>query len=143
MKNKYGIGFLLFLILIVFGITCAYQLSLNRGKREIQAEKTAEKQKTQDLSIAADGQALKEDCYYLKSLNGYVVVYLNDKKTVYEYTDIPLDGLPETLQQEIHNGKYVETSAALYGFLENYTRKNRLKKTSTKENQRKETSKNQ
>ena len=28
MKNKYGIGFLLFLILIVFGITCAYQLSL-------------------------------------------------------------------------------------------------------------------
>ena len=37
MKNKYGIGFLLFLILIVFGITCAYQLSLNRGKREIQA----------------------------------------------------------------------------------------------------------
>ena len=49
MKNKYGIGFLLFLILIVFGITCAYQLSLNRGKREIQAEKTAEKQKTQDL----------------------------------------------------------------------------------------------
>ena len=49
MKNKYGIGFLLCLILIVFGITCAYQLSLNRGKREIQAEKTAEKQKTQDL----------------------------------------------------------------------------------------------
>ena len=94
MKNKYGIGFLLFLILIVFGITCAYQLSLNRGKREIQAEKTAEKQKTQDLSVAADGQALKEDCYYLKSLNGYVVVYLNDKKTVYEYADIPLDGLP-------------------------------------------------
>ena len=51
----------------------------------------------------------------------FVFVYLNDKKTVYEYTDIPLDGLPETLQQEIHNGKYVETSAALYGFLENYS----------------------
>ena len=30
MKNKYGIGFLLFLILVVFGITCAYQLSLNK-----------------------------------------------------------------------------------------------------------------
>ena len=45
MKNKYGIGFLLFLILIVFGITCAYQLSLNRGKREIQAEKTEKRKK--------------------------------------------------------------------------------------------------
>lgn len=72
MKNKYGIGFLLFLILIVFGITCAYQLSLNRGKREIQAEKTAEKQKTQDFSVAADGQALKEDCYYLKDRKSVV-----------------------------------------------------------------------
>ena len=78
MKNKYGIGFLLFLILIVFGITCAYQLSLNRGKREIQAEKTAEKQKTQDLSIAADGQALKEDCYYLKSLNGLSLIHISE-----------------------------------------------------------------
>ena len=34
MKNKYGIGFLLFLILVVFGITCAYQLSLNRNREK-------------------------------------------------------------------------------------------------------------
>ena len=122
MKNKYGIGFLLFLILVVFGITCAYQLSLNKGKREIQAKIKAEEQAEKgDFSVAADGQALKEDCYYLKALNGYVVVYLNDKKTVYEYTDILLDGLPETLQKEIKNGKYVETSEELYGFLENYS----------------------
>ena len=103
MKNKYGIGFLLFLILVVFGITCAYQLSLNKGKREIQAEIN------------------KDDCYYLKELNGYVVVYLSDKKTVYEYTDISLEGLPENLQKEIQNGKYIETSESLYGFLENYS----------------------
>ena len=45
MKNKYGIGFLMFLILVVFGITCAYQLSLNKGKREIQAEINAKEQK--------------------------------------------------------------------------------------------------
>ena len=89
MKNKYGIGFLLFLILVVFGITCAYQL--NKGKREIQAEINAKEQKEMNnTSVAADGQALKDDCYYLKELNGYVVVYLSDKKTVYEYTDISL-----------------------------------------------------
>ena len=74
MKNKYGIGFLLFLILVVFGITCAYQLSLNKGKREIQAEINAKEQREMnDTSVAADGQALKDDCYYLKELNGYVV----------------------------------------------------------------------
>lgn len=95
MKNKYGIGFLLFLILVVFGITCAYQLSLNKGKREIQAEINAKEQKEMNnTSVAADGQALKDDCYYLKELNGYVVVYLSDKKTVYEYTDISLEDLP-------------------------------------------------
>ena len=66
MKNKYGIGFLLFLILVVFGITCAYQLSLNKGKREIQAEINAKEQREMnDTSVAADGQALKDDCYYL------------------------------------------------------------------------------
>ena len=80
MKNKYGIGFLLFLILVVFGITCAYQLSLNKGKREIQAEINAKEQKEMNnSSVEADGQALKDDCYYLKELNGYVVVYLSDK----------------------------------------------------------------
>ena len=122
MKNKYGIGFLLFLILVVFGITCAYQLSLNKGKREIQAEINAKEQKEMNnTSVAADGQALKDDCYYLKEFNGYVVVYLSDKKTVYEYTDISLEGLPENLQKEIQNGKYIETSENLYGFLENYS----------------------
>lgn len=122
MKNKYGIGFLLFLILVVFGITCAYQLSLNKGKREIQAEINAKEQKKMNnTSVAADGQALKDDCYYLKELNGYVVVYLSDKKTAYEYTDISLENLPENLQKEIRNGKYIETSESLYGFLENYS----------------------
>ena len=99
MKNKYGIGFLLFLILVVFGITCAYQLSLNKGKREIQAEINAKEQKEMNnTSVAADGQALKDDCYYLKELNGYVVVYLSDKKTVYEYTAV------ETDSQRYHGG---------------------------------------
>lgn len=122
MKNKYGIGFLLFLILVVFVITCAYQLRLNKGKQEIRAEIKAEEQKeTTDSSVAAGGQARKEDCYYLKELNGYVVVYLSDKKTAYEYTDIPMNGLPSDLQKEIRNGKYIETSEALYGFLENYS----------------------
>ena len=100
MKNKYGIGFLLFLILVVFGITCAYQLSLNKGKREIQAEINAKEQREMnDTSVAADGQALKDDCY----------------------TDISLEYLPENLQKEIQNGKYIETSESLYGFLENYS----------------------
>ena len=71
MKNKYGIGFLMFLILVVFGITCAYQLSLNKGKREIQAEINAKEQKEMNnTSVAADRQAIKEDRYYQMKING-------------------------------------------------------------------------
>ena len=31
------------------------------------------------------------------------------------------DELPELLRQEIRNGKYIESTAELYGFLENYS----------------------
>ena len=54
-------------------------------------------------------------------VNGYIVVYLSDKKTPYEYTDILYDQLPERLRDEIRNGKYVEGQKELYGFLENYS----------------------
>ena len=54
-------------------------------------------------------------------VNGYVVVYLSDRKTPYEYTDILYDELPAILRQEIRNGKYLEGSEELFGFLENYS----------------------
>ena len=54
-------------------------------------------------------------------VNGYIVVYLSDKKTPYEYTDIRFDELPSSLREEVRNGKYVEGEAQLYGFLENYS----------------------
>ena len=64
---------------------------------------------------------MKEDCYYLKNVNGYVVVFLSDKKTAYEYTDILCEELPESVREEIANGKYIENQEELYGFLENYS----------------------
>ena len=71
--------------------------------------------------IETGSKASKNDCYYLMEVNGYIVVYFSDKKTPYEYTDIHYDELPELLRQEIRNGKYIESTAELYGFLENYS----------------------
>ena len=125
MKNKYGIGFLICMLLMACAVTAAYQVSLNREKEELRAEiKAQEQRKAADekqTTVTADGQALKEDCYSLMERNGYVVVYLKDKKTAYEYTDILFSELPETIQKEIKNGKYIENTQALYGFLENYS----------------------
>ena len=124
MKNKYGIGFFIAAIVIVFAISAAYQLSFQKAKEQVRTEIAEEEQKNADIqepSMSTEGQALKEDCYYLMEVNGYVVVYLSDKKTAYEYTDIRFDELPSTLQEEIRNGKYIEDTESLYGFLENYS----------------------
>ncbi|OYP01270.1 hypothetical protein CG709_11305, partial [Lachnotalea glycerini] len=59
--------------------------------------------------------------YYLKDENGYVTVYYIDKSTIYEYTNIAVDSLPEDLQEELVTGKYMSTMNELYNFLENYS----------------------
>lgn len=125
MRNKYGIGFIVITIVALMIVTGAYQLSFQKAKEHAEVKVTEEEQDvavaTPEPTIAADGQALKEDCYYLMEVNGYVVVYLSDKKTPYEYTDILYEELPDSLQDEIRNGKYIEDVSELYGFLENYS----------------------
>lgn len=127
MKNKYGIGFFTVAIIAVLLITCAYQFSFHKAKEraaEARIQKEENLMRTEEIkeeSVAADGDAMKEDCYYLMEVNGYIVVYLSDRKTAYEYTDIPYDELPDRIRKEIRNGKYIENTEELYGFLENYS----------------------
>ena len=44
-----------------------------------------------------------------------------DKKTVYEYTDIKVEILPEEIQKQIRSGNYITDIQQLYNFLENYS----------------------
>ena len=126
MKNKYGIGFFAVTIIAVLMITCAYQFTFQKAKERAQAEQKTEEEERKETgaeeeSVTADGAALKEDCYYLMEVNGYLVVYLGDRKTPYEYTDIPYDELPALVREEVRNGKYIKSAEELYGFLENYS----------------------
>ena len=50
-----------------------------------------------------------------------VIVYLDDQTSIYEYTNIRVEELPEELQNEIREGKRLEGKDKLYGFLENYS----------------------
>lgn len=115
MRKKYGIGLaigVLFLLLIGAGYSvCKYHISEKRLSENVKAENLA----------SAKGDAVKNSGYYLKNLNGYLAVYLQDGKTLYEYTTISLQALPQELQDEIASGKWIETTEELYGFLENYS----------------------
>lgn len=59
--------------------------------------------------------------FYIMVEKNYIVVYCDDKKTLYMKTNIMLDDLSEELQQEIINGMFVEDEKTLYYFLESYS----------------------
>lgn len=123
MKTKYIVGF--FAAILIFGVllTAGYQISYERVAEHSAAPGN---EVTDTRSITAEGEAAAEDAeedegYYLCEMQGFVVVYLNDRKTIYEMTEIPLSDLPEEVQQEVAAGKYIATRDELYGFLENYS----------------------
>lgn len=59
--------------------------------------------------------------FYLAVKDHEVVVYLEDQETVYINTGILLETLPEDLQIEIMEMRFVEDEGALYNFLETYS----------------------
>lgn len=59
--------------------------------------------------------------FYLAVYDNKVVVYLEDMQTVYIETDIRLDSLPATLQQNIIDMMWIRDEEELYSFLENYS----------------------
>lgn len=120
MKKKYGIGFLIGMIMLTLFLVCAYQLSYDRAMRKLEAkQKKLEKEQTN--VIETKGTAQKGDGYLIKEKDGYIIVYFSDGKTVYEYTTIEIQYLPKEVQEEVKKGKKAATIGQVYGFLENYS----------------------
>lgn len=126
-NKKYSIGFLIAGLAAMLLVSGAYQISYNTAVEHAKEEKAVpEKKEPEEAeSVAAEGEVTEAEtedyCYYLLEVNGYVVVYLDDKKTIYEYTSIDVETLPVLLQNEVKNGKYIKDIEELYGFLENYS----------------------
>lgn len=117
MKKRYGIGFLIGMILFTLILVCAYQLSYDRAMRRLEAKQ----EKLQENVVETKGKAKKGDGYVIKEKDGYIIVYLSDEKTVYEYTTIETKYLPQEVRKEVEKGKKVSTIGQVYGFLENYS----------------------
>ena len=78
------------------------------------------------LSFSADQVVVqksyeKADGFYLVNEDNYVVVYDKDLKYLYMNTGILTEELPQALQQEIIQMKYIESEEELYHFLESYS----------------------
>lgn len=59
--------------------------------------------------------------FYLMVADHFIVVCEEDRSTLYMNTDILLERLPDSLQREIMEGKYVSSEEELYLFLESYS----------------------
>ncbi len=59
--------------------------------------------------------------FYLMVADHFIVVYEEDRSTLYMNTDILLERLPDILQREIMAGKFVASEEELYLFLESYS----------------------
>ncbi|OUQ50736.1 hypothetical protein [Lachnoclostridium sp. An118] len=128
MKKRLSIGFFTAALAAFIALAAAYHFTYERAverAREEVALSVRDEEETETeqsgQAVTTEGDAFKEDAYYLMEVNGYVVVFLSDKRTAYEYTSIEVSSLPATLQNEIKNGKYIESTELLYSFLENYT----------------------
>ena len=122
MKSRYIIGFFAVFVAAGLILTAGYQFTYNKVLERQAAQPQDEVYGTE--SIAAVGGAVKNDeneGYYLRELHGFVAVYLSDKETVYEFTEIPVSDLPEEVRQEVAEGKYISDMKELYAFLENYS----------------------
>ena len=53
--------------------------------------------------------------------DGYLTVYDGNRKQVILYTDIPVFSLPQAVQEEVMDGKYIQTEEELYNLLESYS----------------------
>lgn len=59
--------------------------------------------------------------YYILAENGKILVYLSDRKTLYDTTDIGLEQLPEQTRIQVLRGLEIESPEELYDFLETFT----------------------
>lgn len=117
-KFFYSISVLLFLCIVSMAYYGTYGLAEKRNTESEQQEQTMEETDAALVSSQEEGGYGK---YYLKESDGFVIVYKEDKQTVFETTGISLDTLPDSLQEEIKAGKYVKSEKELYSFLENYS----------------------
>ncbi len=76
---------------------------------------------TQEELQFVEGRVVKLHGYYLKNLDGMVVVYEDDPEQPYLVTDIRVEDLPINLQEEIKDKLEIADEKSLYDFLESYT----------------------
>ncbi len=127
--NRVRIFFLVTAVLICISYYMGYELlnQWNSQKEQQNQILSAER----DLATERSGEIEATEVeiskmnipyqYVIIEEEGYLTVYMQDLTTIYMYTDIRMQDLNPTLQDEIRIGKPFVSLEELYDFLENYS----------------------
>ncbi|MCD8097242.1 MAG: hypothetical protein LUE31_04220 [Lachnospiraceae bacterium] len=75
----------------------------------------------EEVNAGAEAEQESGFRFLLLENDDAVIVYELPQQKLFEYTDVDFDALPESLREEIRQGKYLKNEEELYNFLENYT----------------------
>lgn len=79
----------------------------------------AEAANVEKITHEAKGTAAEE--YYLVCEDGFLLVFLKDRKTICLYTHIPIMEFPEKEQARLREGIWFESMMEVFNYLESYT----------------------
>ncbi|MCI5649064.1 MAG: hypothetical protein MR332_06490 [Fusicatenibacter sp.] len=122
-KSILSIGYLCAVFLIMAGFFYSYHLGEERENDEKKQKAAVSFSGSSEslIEAAVEADAMEKARFVLGEEDGRILVLLEDGHTVYEYTDIRISDLPESVQEEVYSGKTIENAAELYSFLENYS----------------------
>ncbi len=131
--KKYRICLFLFLVIsgICIGAGVAARMHYERTQAQPSLEETLTEPPTifEEENVRAANQeqvahesqtALKEE-YYLVAEDGFLLVFLKDKKTINLYTHVPLMDFPISEQEKLREGIWFSSMMEVFQYLESYT----------------------
>lgn len=127
--KKYMICLLLFVAVSAACLTAGYMITRNHGREEAKGVPATELQSetvVEDRIAANQEQVLHETVtvaeeYYLVAEDGFLLVFLKDKKTICLYTHIPITDFPEKERARLMSGIWFSSMMEVFNYLESYT----------------------
>lgn len=108
------------LLLLCFLVYLLYMPKETPKEQQPSIPETEQLLETEEI-LAETSNIPSDALFILKDCDGYLAVYLIAQDTVYMYTDITMDSLPQSLQEEIAAGKTFSDTEELFRFLESYS----------------------
>lgn len=99
----------------------AKQLSLSDKERGFQSQHLELFSQEQVKIVRIFDTTVEENGYYIVAVEGKICVYMQDLETIYFETDLTILDLPESVQSEVLEGKYMDSEIKVYHFLESYS----------------------